>query len=92
MTGLKDSKLAQYFHGDPGTVCQGCHHNSPPSKNPPRCANCHPQAHGQALTTVEATRPGLLAAQHGQCMNCHQVMAVKPEATACTECHKERKK
>ena len=66
MTGLKDSKLAQYFHGDPGTVCQGCHHNSPPSKNPPRCANCHPQAHGQALTTVEATRPGLLAVQHGQ--------------------------
>lgn len=92
MAGLKDSKLAQYFHGDPGTVCQGCHHNSPPSKNPPRCANCHPQAHGQALTTVEATRPGLLAAQHGQCMNCHKVMAVKPEATACTECHKERKK
>lgn len=92
LKGMKDSKLAQYFHRDPGTLCQGCHHHSPPAKEPPRCANCHPQTHGQALTAVEATRPGLLAALHGQCMSCHKEMKVKPEATACTECHMERKK
>ncbi len=92
LKGMKDSKLAQYFHRDPGTLCQGCHHHSPPSKEPPQCANCHPQTRGQASTAVEATRPGLLAALHGQCMSCHQEMKVKPEATACTACHLERKK
>jgi hypothetical protein len=91
--GMKDSLLASYFHSDPGTMCQGCHHHSPPSKNPPGCDSCHAKPHGKArFDPREADRPGLLAAMHGQCMSCHKYMAVKPVATACTECHKEKQK
>jgi hypothetical protein len=92
MKGMQDSPLAQYFHNDPGTICQGCHHNSPPSKTPPGCASCHAKQVGKAsFDPREANRPGLLAAQHGQCMSCHRYMGVKPAATACLECHKEKK-
>ncbi len=91
MKGMKDNKLAQYFHNDPGTTCQGCHHHSPLSKTPPTCASCHPKQVGKAgFDPREANRPGLLAAQHGQCMSCHKDMKVKPVATACIECHKEK--
>jgi len=92
MKGMKDNPLAKYFHRDQGTMCQGCHHNSPAAKNPPGCGNCHAQPHGKALSANEPARPGLLAALHGQCMSCHKDMAVKPEATACTACHQEKKK
>ena len=93
LEGSKDSQLAGYFHSPPGTVCQGCHHNSPASKTPPNCANCHALAHGlTAFAAKEENRPGLLSAQHNQCMRCHKDMAVKPVATACTECHLEKKK
>jgi hypothetical protein len=89
---MKDSPLANYFHSDSGTMCQGCHHNSPLSKTPPTCMSCHPKQVGKAsFDAREANRPGLLAAQHGQCMSCHKDMAVKPVATACLECHKEKK-
>ena len=92
MKGMQDSKLAAYFHNDPGTICQGCHHNSPPSKTPPPCASCHKNVVGQAsFDPREANRPGLLAAQHGQCMSCHKYMGVKPTATSCQECHQEKK-
>ena len=92
MKGLQDSKLAAYFHNDPGTICQGCHHNSPPAKTPPACASCHKNQVGKAsFDPREANRPGLLAAQHGQCMSCHKYMGVKPAATACLECHKDKK-
>jgi hypothetical protein len=91
MKGMKDSPLANYFHSDAGTMCQGCHHNSPLSKSPPACASCHAKQIGKAsFDAREANRPGLLAAQHGQCMSCHKAMAVKPAATACLECHKEK--
>jgi len=93
LEGSKDSSLANYFHSPPGTLCQGCHHNSPASKTPPNCGNCHAQAHGQtAFDATAENRPGLLAAQHNQCMRCHNEMGVKPVATACTECHLEKKK
>jgi hypothetical protein len=90
--GVKDNPLARYFHRDQGTMCQGCHHNSPPSKNPPGCGSCHALPHGKVFNAKEPARPGLLAAYHGQCMTCHKEMAVKPEARACTECHQEKKK
>jgi hypothetical protein len=93
LKGIKDSRLAGYFHRDPGTICQGCHHNSPASKTPPGCVSCHAKTVGQAsFDPREDNRPGLLAAFHGQCMSCHREMAVKPEATACLDCHKEKKK
>jgi hypothetical protein len=84
---MKDSALAGYFHGEPGTTCQGCHHNSPASLNPPKCASCH----GQAFDAKDPGKPGLKAAYHQQCMGCHKAMKVeKPADTACIECHKER--
>jgi mono/diheme cytochrome c family protein len=34
-----------------------------------------------------------MAAFHQQCIGCHQSMGLeKPAATACADCHKERKK
>jgi hypothetical protein len=89
MKGMKDNSLAGYFHRDPGTICQGCHHQSPPSKQPPRCISCH----GQIFQAKEKNRPELLAALHIQCMACHEDMKIKgPAATECGECHKEKKK
>jgi hypothetical protein len=87
MKGMQGNGLAEYFHRDPGTICQGCHHNSPPAKQPPGCINCH----GKQSAAKESNRPALLAAQHGQCMNCHKDMGIaKPAATACIECHQEK--
>ncbi len=90
LKGMKDNVLAGYFHRDPGTICQGCHHNSPPAQNPPGCANCHATRFDAAR---QPERPGLLAAYHDQCMGCHKTMALeKPAATSCTACHKEKEK
>lgn len=84
---IKDSKLAGAFHRDPGTVCQGCHHNSPAAKKPPACASCH----GQPFDGRNLFKPGLQAAYHLQCMECHREMGIeKPVATNCTGCHKEK--
>jgi hypothetical protein len=85
--GTQGNKLAQYFHSEPGTLCQGCHHNSPASLKPPRCGSCH----AAAFDARQPARPGLQAAYHGQCMVCHREMSVKPVATACTECHQPKK-
>jgi hypothetical protein len=87
MKNIKDNKLALYFHPDKGTICQGCHHNSPASKKPPRCGSCH----GTPFDERNAFRPGLKGAFHQQCMGCHEVLKmVKPASTACTDCHKEK--
>lgn len=83
-----ESEMAAAFHSEKGTFCQGCHHNSPASKTPPRCASCHAKPF-----TGKDHRPGLKAAFHQQCIGCHQAMELeKPAATACADCHKERKK
>ena len=101
LDGMKDSKLAGAFHATDAAVCQGCHHNSPASKTPPRCGNCH-----QAVeTTTASARPALKAAYHNQCMGCHKAMGIEgkvvskapgakpvPAATDCAGCHKEKKK
>lgn len=85
---IKDSKLAGRFHRDPGTICQGCHHNSPVAKKPPACASCH----GQPFDGRNLFKPGLQAAYHLQCMECHKDMGIeKPVATNCTGCHKEKR-
>ena len=86
-TNIKDSKLANYFHSDVGTICQGCHHNSPLSTKPPKCGSCH----GRPFDPDQPLRPGLMAAYHSQCMECHKEMGIKkPVATDCTGCHKEK--
>jgi len=101
LAGMKDSKLAGAFHATDAAVCQGCHHNSPATKTPPRCGNCHPAVE----SPVASPRPALKAAYHNQCMGCHVAMGIDgkvvdkvsgakpvPAATDCTGCHKEKKK
>lgn len=83
---IKDSRLADWFHDKPETLCMGCHHNSPPSLTPPKCAGCHKLAE----SGTAAERPGLKGAYHGQCIGCHIKMGIqKPSATDCTGCHKQ---
>jgi hypothetical protein len=85
MDGIKDSPLAASFHAAPEAVCAGCHHNSPATVTPPKCASCH------AKPFEAEGRPGLKAAYHGQCMTCHTEMKLeKPAATDCAACHEKK--
>jgi hypothetical protein len=85
---IKDNHMATLFHGQGTTLCMGCHHNSPASIQPPRCAACHGEAY---RAKQNDGRPGLLGAYHGQCISCHQAMQIdKPAATDCIACHKEK--
>jgi hypothetical protein len=83
--GIGDNQMAAFFHTNEGTVCQGCHHNSIPSKKPPQCASCH----GQPFVANRPHTPGLLGAYHIQCMGCHAAMGIE-KPVGCTECHKEK--
>jgi hypothetical protein len=84
---IKNNKLANYFHHEKGTMCQGCHHNSPAAKKPPKCASCH----GRPFNAKDAFKPGLMAAYHRQCMECHKAMNIKkPVSTNCTACHAKK--
>jgi mono/diheme cytochrome c family protein len=88
LQGIKDSRLAGYFHAEQGTFCQGCHHNSPASKEPPSCFSCH----GKPFRGDNPLKPGLKAAYHRQCMNCHQQMNIqKPKDRECQECHAKKR-
>ena len=84
---IKNNKLANYFHHEKGTICQGCHHNSPPTNKPPNCASCH----GKPFNEKDPFKPGLMAAYHRQCMECHKAMGIeRPVSTNCTACHPQR--
>ena len=84
---IKGNKIAETFHGEKSTLCMGCHHNSPASMEPPKCASCH----GEPFKSSEDGRPGLKGAFHVQCITCHQKMDIKePAATECLKCHKKR--
>ena len=83
---IKDNKLAGYFHSEKGTICQACHHNSPAGNTPPGCSSCH----GKPFDDRNPLRPGLKAAYHQQCMDCHDSMGIEnPKSTDCVGCHKE---
>ena len=84
----KGSSLAQAFHAQPGTLCQGCHHHTPAGQAPPKCGTCH----AKAFQNEEPKRPGLMAAYHIQCNQCHKAMgAGAPAATDCETCHTAKK-
>ena len=87
---MKEDGMANFFHGkEETTLCAGCHHNSPASEGPPKCASCHGGTF--AFKADEDDRPGLKGAYHGQCITCHQKMKIeKPAATDCIGCHKKR--
>jgi len=85
----RKSKLAGYFHGKKGTLCQGCHHNSPPAEKPPACSSCH----GNTVESADAFSPGLVGAYHRQCIGCHKTMGIeKPDSRDCNACHVEKNK
>ncbi|MCF8070207.1 MAG: hypothetical protein K9L30_16610 [Desulfobacterales bacterium] len=82
---ISDNKLATFFHTEKGTLCQGCHHNSPAAIKPPKCGSCH----GEPFDEADMFKPGLVGAYHQQCMSCHENMGMtKP--VGCTECHKKK--
>ena len=89
MAKTRGSKLAGYYHSERGTLCQGCHHHSPPAEKPPECSSCH----GETIEGADAFRPGLVAAFHQQCIGCHNSMGMaKPAARDCNACHVEKNK
>ena len=84
---IKNNQLANYFHHEKGTVCQGCHHNSPAAKQPPKCVSCH----SKPFNAKDPFKPGLMAAYHRQCMECHKAMNIKkPVSTDCNACHQKK--
>ncbi|MBW2440502.1 MAG: cytochrome C [Deltaproteobacteria bacterium] len=84
---IENNQLANFFHYEKGTVCQGCHHNSPAAKTPPKCISCH----SKPFNAKDPFKPGLVAAYHRQCMECHEVMGIaKPVSTNCTACHQKK--
>jgi hypothetical protein len=84
------NRLAGYFHTQPGTLCQGCHHNSPVAEKPPLCSNCHGS---KIVQDVDDVRPGLAGAFHQQCIRCHTSMGItKPASQDCNACHVEKQK
>lgn len=89
MGTVSGDRLAAAFHTDTATLCAGCHHNSPPSMNPPKCSSCH----GKTIDARFPERPTLKSAYHMLCMGCHDRMKVEPVAkTDCTACHAQAKK
>lgn len=94
------NKLANYFHKDLQTLCEGCHHQSPAEAEaqkdaPPYCRNCHAVA--PDLQNLQKVR--LLTAYHNQCMGCHDAMKLEKgsklrskEGDRCADCHKRKKK
>lgn len=94
------SKLANYFHTEMQTICQGCHHRSQTGAEakkdtPPNCRNCHavtPEPRNIDKTT-------LYAAYHRQCVGCHDKMGIEKgssvsfkEGDRCAACHKKKEK
>jgi len=80
------NSMARAFHGEELTLCMGCHHNSPATLTPPRCASCHGKT-----PDIATGKPGLKGAYHGQCITCHQKMEVKSVLpTDCTKCHEKK--
>ncbi len=83
---LEDSRLAKYFHSEKGTLCKGCHHNTPAAKKPVSCSCCHSS---KSFDEKDMHKPGLKGAYHIQCMECHKNMEIE-KPVGCTECHKKK--
>ncbi len=83
---VENNTMARAFHKNDLTMCAGCHHNSPATLTPPKCASCHDKR-----PDIATGKPGLKGAYHGQCITCHQKMEVKNVLpTDCTKCHEKK--
>jgi hypothetical protein len=86
-----DSKLANYFHKDIQTLCEGCHHRSraeaeAKKDTPPNCRNCHTIT----FNPQDLNKTKLLSAYHRQCLGCHEKMSLE-KGRKCADCHKVKK-
>ena len=79
---IKNSKVAQYFHGREDILCEGCHHNGSIGREPALCSNCH----NQPFDERNLFKPGLYGAYHQSCIGCHNSMGME-ELTTCVTCH-----
>ncbi len=86
LKSMKGNTLSGYFHSEEGTLCQGCHHNSPAANKPPACVSCH----GVRGNENDLFKPGIMGAYHIQCIGCHR--EIKIDKTSCTDCHKKKAK
>ncbi len=88
MGKMKGNVLAAKFHQGKNSVCESCHHNSPNMTDPPpKCISCHASSDSEQDGTI----PGIKAAYHRQCFECHEEMEIKkPVSTDCTGCHQEK--
>ena len=87
---IGNDKLANVFHGDDPVVCAACHHHSPLGEKPPTCAKCH----ADPFDPREPNKPGIRAAFHIQCIECHRDMQDMegielPDYRDCAGCHKD---
>ncbi len=80
---VRNSKLAQRFHGRYEILCTGCHHHQPIAARPRPCKACHGDE-----AEVTKDKPELKAAYHRQCITCHQVMKIE-KGLGCTDCHEK---
>jgi len=89
------SAFTHKAHVDYAGSCTECHHHSPAGEYP-ACAECHSArpiltpAEGQNGVRSDDKMPGLKAAYHQQCMNCHKSMESGP--MGCTDCHAKKEK
>ncbi|MCP4247852.1 MAG: cytochrome c3 family protein, partial [bacterium] len=60
--------------------CSVCHHYTPEGARHPACKSCHEVS----PVREDMQKPGLKAAYHRQCLNCHREWS---HATACEVCH-----
>jgi hypothetical protein len=79
---IEKSELARRFHMKTELLCTGCHHQTAMGERPPPCSSCHSKA-----SAATEDMPGLRAAYHRQCLECHKQMGI--EKQGCTDCHKE---
>ncbi|MBI5527994.1 MAG: cytochrome c3 family protein [Deltaproteobacteria bacterium] len=66
-----------------GTECGACHHHQSEVERTPPCRECH------GLPFESKVKPGLKAAYHWHCMNCHRVGGKGP--LGCDGCHAKKK-
>jgi len=74
----KHAQMSQMSGG-----CENCHHFIPPSAGHPACKECHPAGQGR----VGKGPPGLKAAYHHQCMDCHEQWDTEAH---CEVCHRKK--
>ncbi len=74
------AKFAAHEMGPEVVSCQTCHHHSPDGQ-PKACKECH----SEPFDGQNMNKPGLKAAYHQRCAECHTAAFSGP--LTCSECH-----